>query len=215
MAVDTRSLLGHGEDCAGRRVALCVYGSLRRGQTVHEALFGHGDLVGVMPALIAGYRLWVVTPGGGRYAGYAMALPTDAYESAPAPVGPMVAELLVPDPGRYDAVLAKLREYETEGLAPAGEDPPYVERQIEVRVVLPRLHGEPEPAQVRLPALVWLPGRSMLMLAAAGHVAAAPGNDWLRWSMPPGPGMPTLPLPRASYVPMATTGVLDVQREPA
>lgn len=206
--VHPRSALAARAPAAVQRVALCVYGSLRQGQTVHEALFGHGDLVGVMPALVPGYRLWVVTPSGGRYAGYAMALPAEAHETD----RPMVADLLVPDPSRYDSVLTTLREYETEGLSPVGEDPPYVEQQIEVRVVLPQMPGEPEPCQVRLPARIWLPGRSMLMLAAAGHVTPAPGNDWITWSTPAGPNALGQPLPRASYVPMATTGVFEQHR---
>lgn len=168
---------------------LCVYGDLRVGQSAHRSVLADGDLAAVLPAQVPGYRLYVISRG--QFEGCALAWPTEDDLLAE----PMVAELLVPYPQRYAAVLTKIRRrqavefrFDVQGMA-------FVEHQIGVELLVgDGAYRSAVPVQARM----WLPGRPMLLAASRGYITAVAGNDW---RTRPGPAGPDRRSPHVSALP--------------
>lgn len=156
---------------AGPRVPVCVYGTLRAGQTARARLLDEDDLVAVAAARIPDHRLVVAGPEAGRWAGYAMAVPA-AGES-------VTAELLVLHPDRHDQILTALDAYEYHGRCPADPRCPYLRRWVDVLLPLDEWgYGPP----VRTPAWVYLPAGPLHPTRAGAR--PVPGGDWTRRDHP-------------------------------
>lgn len=151
----------------GPRAPVCVYGTLRSGETARARLLDEDDLVAVADVRIPDHRLVVAGPDGGRWAGCAMAVPATGETVS--------AELLVLRPDRHDEVLAALDAYEFEGRSPADPRCPYLRRWLDV--LLPLDEWGCGPA-VRTPAWVYLPAGPLR--AAQGRARPVAGGNWSR-----------------------------------